>query len=105
MCCICSCIQQAAIAVDHSHSVVGWSIFYSCKKGAVLGVVALLDLHSNVLVMHLGAGHTAGHPAMVVVNGSGEKGKSQLEAKSSVWTIAILCLTNRISEPHYKARL
>ena len=43
------------------------SIFYSCEKGAVLGVVALLALHSNVLVMYFGTAPTAGHPAMVVV--------------------------------------
>ena len=43
------------------------SIFYSCQKGAVLGAVALLALHSNVLVMHLDRAPTAGHPAMVVV--------------------------------------
>ena len=43
------------------------TICYS--KGAVLGFVALLALHCNVLVMHLGTGPS---------NGSGEKGKSQL---------------------------
>ena len=51
---------------------LGWSIFYSCKKGSV---VALLALYSNILVMHLGTGPTAGHSAMVVVK------KSQLWSK------------------------
>ena len=59
------------------HSIVGWSIFYSCKKGAV---IALLALYSNVLVMHLGTGPTAGHSAMVVV----KKERVSCEAKSSV---------------------
>ena len=56
------------------YSVGGWSIFYSCEKGAVVA------LHSNILVMHLGTGHTAGHPAMVVV----KKERASYEAKSSV---------------------
>ena len=59
------------------------SIFYSCEKGAV---VALLALHSNVLVMYLGTGPTAGH---VVV-----KKRVSCEAKRSVshsYPTGILC--------------
>ena len=54
--------------------------FIHVKKGAVLGVVAMLALYSNVLVMYLGTGPTAGHSAMVVV----KKERASCEAKSSV---------------------